>query len=101
VKNSVISLTKDRRIMNFEAQNVKNTLFRGKALVEFVKTNGEKRSMICTLKPELIPEKTENENPKRPKQENPDVQPVWDLEKSAWRSFRFDSLTNIIPADQM
>jgi hypothetical protein len=32
---------------------------------------------------------------KASKKENTDVQAVWDLDKSAWRSFRFDSLNSL------
>lgn len=88
--------------MNYEKQFVKNSLNQGKVLVEFTKTNGEIRSMLCTLNPELIPELTINEEAvetKRTKKDNPDVQAVWDLEKQAWRSFRFDSIIRLTTPD--
>jgi hypothetical protein len=48
--------------------------------------------MYCTLKPDLLPAQTDLEEAVQNKTPNPDVLKVWDLEKSAWRSFRFDSI---------
>lgn len=55
--------------------------------VTFKKTNGDLRVMNCTLRSDVIP----NVDPK----ENAVLCTVWDLEKNAWRSFRFDHVTNI------
>ncbi len=79
----------------FNQQWVKDALHRGVVVVSFTKTNGEMREMRCTLRSDLIPATPVVEG-KTPKKENPDVQAVWDLEKEAWRSFRFDSLQTII-----
>lgn len=61
------------------------------ANITFLKIDGTKRSMICTLKADLLPtvEKTESKQKKQP---NENVLPVWDLEQKAFRSFRVDSL---------
>lgn len=59
--------------------------------VDFVKQNGEARHMRCTLSEDIVPAQPEQTG--RPaRKSNPDVQRVWDVEKSAWRSFRWDSL---------
>lgn len=66
--------------------------------VKFTKTNGEERSMWCTLKTELLPpppEVKEDVEEKKPRKKNDEVISVWDLEKEAWRSFRIDSLITI------
>ena len=58
--------------------------------VKFTKKDGTERIMRCTLQKQWIPATTGNAagNP------NPDVIPVWDLDKSAWRSFnRFSVLS--------
>lgn len=62
--------------------------------VKFTKVNGDARVMKCTLKEDLLPEaaKTKDETSETKRRHNPDVQAVWDLEKEAWRSFRFDSI---------
>lgn len=68
---------------------LKTLLSEGKTVrVTFKKRDGSIRQMLCTTNPELIEEKTfsKNSNP------NTHVQSVWDLEKAAWRSFRWDSV---------
>lgn len=59
--------------------------------VTFTKKNGDKRVMVCTLIPDYLPEV--NGNPD--KAPNDKVVTVWDMEKAAWRSFRFDTVTNV------
>lgn len=58
--------------------------------VNFTKVNGEVRIMKCTLQDSYILETT-SETTKKP---NTDILSVWDIEKSAWRSFRVDSLNS-------
>lgn len=68
---------------------LKALLKEGKTVrVTFKKRDGSIRKMLCTTNPALIEEKTfsKNSNP------NTEVQSVWDLEKAAWRSFRWDSV---------
>jgi hypothetical protein len=79
-------------------QEIKNALHSGKTIICFIKANGELREMLCTLRPDLIPSApvVEGTEPKAARKENPDVQAVWDLDKQAWRSFRFDSVTFIL-----
>jgi hypothetical protein len=84
--------------------------------VTFVKADGTDRSMRCTLNWNLIPEKppmavmshsasivgrvdglvAETKKPrKQPKEPDPAVIKVWDLDAGAWRSFRMDRLKKI------
>lgn len=60
------------------------------AVVTFIKVNGERRIMKCTLSPDVLPA-LKGSNHKR----NKEVLPVWDVEKQAWRSFRLDSIEKI------
>ena len=58
--------------------------------VIFEKADGTERTMVCTLKKDLLPKsttetKTERKTPK-------DVVPVWDIQSEGWRSFRVDRL---------
>jgi hypothetical protein len=46
--------------------------------------------MKCTLKEDVIPTVESS------KKENVGVVVVWDTEKNAWRSFRMDSITNVV-----
>ena len=52
-------------------------------VVIFYKVNGEQRKMRCMMEPP-------NGEPK-----NPNVVPVMDLDKGAWRSFKVDSVAYI------
>tara|TARA_B100002019_G_scaffold287099_1_gene298588 strand:+ start:541 stop:807 length:267 start_codon:yes stop_codon:yes gene_type:complete len=66
-------------------------LHRGTCEVVFEKVDGEKRTMTCTLNPEIanMPEQL-HEQSNRAK--NPNVIAVWDLNANGWRSFRVDSV---------
>jgi hypothetical protein len=66
-------------------------------LVEFTKADGTERKMLCTLAENLIPAITPvKEKPETISEGATNVAPtackVWDLEKQAWRSFRWDSV---------
>lgn len=63
-------------------------------LVTFIKKNGEERKMLCTTNLGLVPPAS---HPKGVGNPNPETKPVWDLQKQAWRSFRYDSVTDIEP----
>jgi hypothetical protein len=76
-----------------DIQVLKEALHNNVVTVNFTKVTGETREMRCTLRSDMIPTTPVVEG-KTPKKENPDVQAVWDLDKEAWRSFRFDSLTS-------
>ena len=82
--------------MVLNKQSIKDALYTGKTVISFTKANGEQREMLCTLRPDLIPSQPISESEKSPRKENSDVQAVWDLEKEAWRSFRFDSVSLIL-----
>ena len=71
--------------------------------VTFNKVDGTERIMWCTLNPALMPQieekpksedtpKSEDQPKKAGLPESNDHVVAWDLEKSAWRSFRCDSL---------
>lgn len=57
--------------------------------VTFTKKNGDTREMKCTLISDYLPETHSQSTPSE------EVVTVWDMEKNAWRSFRFDSVTNV------
>lgn len=69
---------------------IRSTLTSNICKVKFTKTNGEVRDMTCTLKEGVVvPHEKKTD---RVKEVNDDVLAVWDCEKNAWRSFRFDSI---------
>jgi len=59
----------------------------------FRKTDGTLRNMKCTLLPKFLPEAIVSDKPKSKVSE--DTLAVFDLEKNEWRSFRYDSVTEI------
>ena len=78
--------------------------------VTFIKADGTDRTMRCTLNGTFIPQKppmvsitgrvdglvTESTRPrKEPKEPDPAVIKVYDLDAGAWRSFRMDRLKKI------
>ena len=73
-------------------QYLRDTLKEGVAIVTFTKKDDSVRTMRCTLKADLLPPQTDIEEQVQKKAPNPDTLAVWDLEKAAWRSFRFDSI---------
>jgi len=60
--------------------------------VTFLKRDGTERTMRCTLKEDLLPKQEDLENAVQKKKPSEESIAVWDLEKEAWRSFRFDSI---------
>jgi len=72
-------------------QQIIEQLYNGVATVVFKKRDGTLREMNCTLSATLVPARQED-NQAQARKENPHVQSVWDVDKNAWRSFRWDSL---------
>lgn len=67
-----------------------------KVTVVFTKKDGSERTMVCSTKPDLIPQVLpESKDTKRQKKENMDTLSVYDLEKMDWRSFTLKSIKSI------
>lgn len=81
--------TTDQANNSWQNDYLKAALQKGPVNVTFVKRDGTERKMECTLKQDLLPQEEIKEQTREP---NPNVLKVWDLEKSAWRSFRYDSI---------
>jgi hypothetical protein len=79
--------------MNYNMDKLKTDLVAGPVTIKFIKANGEMREMRCTLSPQLVPQQ---ETETKERRQNPDVQAVWDLDKEDWRSFRYDSLLEVL-----
>lgn len=73
---------------------IKEKLRNSNCTVVFKKADGTDRTMLCTLQECSIPVDA------RPKgtttKQSDDALAVWDIEKQAWRSFRYDSITQFI-----
>lgn len=61
--------------------------------ISFTKKDGTERKMLCTLVENKIPSKKLPKNSGKSKSD--DALAVFDIEKDAWRSFRWDSVTKI------
>jgi len=79
--------------MEIDREMLVKNLKKMNAEVTFTKLNGDVRVIKCTLQESVVPAK--KTSPAESKVANPDVLPVWDTEKSAWRSFRYDTITNV------
>ena len=75
---------------------LKGHLKYGPVTVTFVKKDGSDRVMKCTTNPTYIlfkdPKVLESKSDKKV---NEDIMPVFDMEASAWRSFRWDSVKQV------
>jgi hypothetical protein len=74
---------------------VKFILQNAVANVVFTKTDGTRRVVMCTLKPDELPPIDDTDEPKKVRKPNLNVLPVWDLDEGAWKSFRIDSVETI------
>jgi hypothetical protein len=72
---------------------LKSLLFEQEVSISFKKIDGTERKMKCTLAESQIPVEKLPKNAK--KSQNDQVLPVFDIEKQEWRSFRWDSVTEI------
>ena len=75
-------------------QELRELLRTSPVTVLFKKKDGTTRTMHCTLKSDLLPtiEKKNEDVVVTEKKQNQESIAIWDLEKKAWRSFRFDSI---------
>lgn len=69
-------------------------LKKGACKVKFTKVNGEQRVMNCTLSEALVPPTESQSDSTSTRKKSDQVVAVWDLDKTAWRSFRVDSVND-------
>ena len=69
--------------------NVETLLKQGNGKFHFQKVNGELRDMYCTLNPNVLPE---SGNTEPASQGKPGILTVFDIEKEAWRSMRYENV---------
>jgi hypothetical protein len=80
--------------MTISRTDIQNMLEHNVMVVDFIKVNGDKRTMTCTLRSDIIPTPAATENEaNRNRAFNEHVQVVWDTSASGWRSFRYDSVS--------
>lgn len=71
-------------------ENLKDLLEKYIVRINFKKTDGTDRTMVCTLRDDLIG--VYEKKTSRERKPNENILSVWDLEKDSHRSFRIDSL---------
>ena len=86
-----------KKSMNTLDHNFRESLIEhlsnGEVKVTFEKKDGTLREMRCTLKD--VP-KYERKTEKVSRKKNEEVLSVFDLDKNEWRSFRIESIKNIV-----
>lgn len=83
---------------------LKEQLQNGVVTVVFEKKDGTERTMRATLSNLYVPQVEEpamlseydGNIPKKARQLNDNVQAVWDIDSNDWRSFRLDSVKQIL-----
>lgn len=75
------------------SNELKERIMTGVATVTFTKTNGEQRVMRCTQDLTRISSGHYPKQDSLPQRINEDIERVFDLDISEWRSFRKDSVT--------
>ena len=84
----------DQKNETISKSNVIRLLKAGIIGVKFTKADGTERTMKCTLLEGYIkPYERKTEDKERVV--NDDIISVWDIEKDAWRAFRYDSLLEV------
>ena len=85
--------------MTYKREDIKTVLTENVAEITFTKKDGTERLMKCTLKSDIVPERDVvgviGKVEEKTRVVNTEVLPVWDIVKSAWRSFRVDSVKGI------
>ena len=78
---------------------LKEQLKNGVVTVVFEKKDGTERTMRATLSDMYVPQvlsEYDGQEAKPAKQLNDNVQAVWDIDSEGWRSFRLDSVKQLI-----
>lgn len=98
----VSSIPKLQFVEDVEKNWLLNNLKMSQMKITFEKVDGSIRKMLCTLNPELLPKiepvvLVEGEEPKpvKVRAESPTVFRVFDLEKSEFRSIKWDAMIQI------
>jgi hypothetical protein len=85
----------ERNQMKLTKEQIVEALKTNVCAVTFTKVNGEVRTMPCTLKEDIVPAYERKTPVKEATAKESATLSVWCTDKSAWRSFRVDSVTNL------
>ena len=84
--------------MEWTKSSISEFLKDGIVQVSFTKADGSHRDMRCTLKNDLLPPAEEGKQflSEYTAIPNDEYVRVFDIDKQAWRSFRIDSINNVL-----
>lgn len=82
--------------------DLKNLLEQNVLVVDFLKLNGDKRVMTCTLREDMKPRATKDDaiSQKKVREVSDAVVSVWDVNAKGWRSFRYERINSIDIVDE-
>ena len=82
--------------------DLKNLLEQNVLVVDFLKLNGDKRVMTCTLREDMKPRATKDDamSQKKVREVSDAVVSVWDVNAKGWRSFRYDRVNSVDIVDE-
>lgn len=77
--------------------DLKNLLEQNVIKVDFLKLNGDRRVMTCTLREDMKPPATKDDaiSQKAVRNVSDAVISVWDVNAKGWRSFRYDRVSQV------
>jgi hypothetical protein len=77
--------------------DLKNLLEQNVVTVDFLKLDGDKRVITCTLREDIKPAatKTDAMSQKKVREVSDAVVSVWDVNAKGWRSFRYDRINSV------
>lgn len=79
---------------NYSYEEIVSRLNTGVARITFLKVDGSKRVMECTLESSYLPEEYRNRGNVLTEDVGNNIR-VWDVESGGWRSFRLDSILSV------
>lgn len=82
--------------------DLKKLLEQNVLTVDFLKLNGDKRVMTCTLRKDIKPPatKTDTMSQKKVREVSDATVSVWDVNAKGWRSFRYDRVNAVDIVDE-
>ena len=79
--------------VQFNKEQLINDLHNNVVNIKFTKVDGSERTMRCTLQ-ESYTKEYEKKTDHKISLDDPILR-VWDIDKNAWRSFRYDSVLEV------
>lgn len=79
----------------FNQAEIEKLLAEGIVYITFTKKNGDERVMKCTTNMEIIPSE---QHPTGTGRSYEETKAVYDVIAEGWRSFRWDSVTEVTPS---